>query len=72
MACQLIREFTSGMTFQDYAEDRKRDEIRSKYRARYGWEISERELWLRMASRHVLREDLIRDFGWDPETADKD
>ncbi len=22
-ACQLIREFTSGMTFQDYAEDRK-------------------------------------------------
>lgn len=23
MACQLIREFTSGMTFQDYVEDRK-------------------------------------------------
>ncbi|HEY0511075.1 MAG TPA: HepT-like ribonuclease domain-containing protein [Thermoanaerobaculia bacterium] len=23
MACQLIREFTSGMTFRDYAEDRK-------------------------------------------------
>lgn len=23
MACQLVREFTSGMTFQDYAEDRK-------------------------------------------------
>lgn len=22
-ACQLIREFTSGMTFQDYTEDRK-------------------------------------------------
>jgi len=22
-ACQLLREFTAGMTFQDYAEDRK-------------------------------------------------
>ncbi|PYQ63273.1 MAG: hypothetical protein DMF53_10640 [Acidobacteria bacterium] len=57
------------LVFQMFQEgvDRDRDEIRSKYRARYGREISERELWLRMASRHVPRESLIRDFGWDPE-----
>ena len=47
--------------------DQEREKIRSQFRARYSREISERELWLRMASRHVPREDLIRDFGWDPE-----
>jgi len=48
--------------------DQEKEKIRSQFRARYGREISERELWLRMASRHVSRESLIRDFGWDPET----
>lgn len=47
--------------------DQEKEKICSQFRARHGREISERELWLRMASRHVSREDLIRDFGWDPE-----
>ncbi len=54
------------------AVDEEKDRIRIQFRARHGQEISERELWLRMASRHVPRESLIRDFGWDPATVDQD
>ncbi|MEO6193738.1 MAG: hypothetical protein ABIS20_12070 [Thermoanaerobaculia bacterium] len=54
------------------AVDEDKESIRSRFRARHGQEISERELWLRMASRHVERESLIRDFGWDPAAVDQD
>ncbi len=34
-------------------------------------EISEREAFLRTASRHLDRETMIRAYGWDPESASK-
>jgi hypothetical protein len=33
--------------------------------------ISEREVFLRTAARHLNRETMIRVYGWDPESAGK-
>ena len=36
-------------------------------RQRYGTDLSEREVWLRLAALSIDRETMIQAFGWDPD-----
>lgn len=39
----------------------------ARIRSQYGRDISERELWLRLASLRLDRDTMVEVFGWDPE-----
>jgi hypothetical protein len=39
----------------------------ARIKARYGPDLSERELRLRLAALWIDRETMVRAFGWDPE-----
>ena len=43
------------------------EEEAAKMRSKYGAEISDREVRLRILSRQVDRETMLKAFGWDPE-----
>lgn len=44
-----------------------REMAAARIRSRYGWDISERELRLRLAALWLDRTTMVRVFGWDPE-----